>query len=311
MANTSIEWTEKTWNPVTGCNKVSQGCKNCYAETIAERFWGKRKFTDIVLHDDRIIQPIHWKKPAMIFVNSMSDLFHEKVTNEFIREVFFMMALTPQHTYQVLTKRPERLIEFYTYLNDYIGEYDCGSEINPWYRNGMKNLWLGVSVEDQKTADERIPILLQVPAAVRWISAEPLLDKIDLGKWASPCGYYCGHEPEGLENWLAENPQADGYDYYLMNHHPEKSKLDWVVVGGESGAKARRCEIEWIEKIVTDCKSANVPVFVKQLGKRCFIGSVRLVFNNGKGGDINEFPEELKVREYPEKFIQPKFREVR
>lgn len=235
MQKSDISWTERTWNPTTGCNKVSQECKFCYAETIANRFWGERKFTDVISHEDRLHYPVSLKKPSMIFVNSMSDLFHEKVSNDFIREVYFRMALSQQHTFQVLTKRPERFIEFYTYLNGYVGKYDCGSYINNWYRSGMKNLWLGVSAGNVHTFDERRFFLSQTPAAVKFISLEPLLGNIN-------------------------------FDF------SEVSKPDWIIVGCESGAKRRECKIEWIENIVNQCKDFEIPVFVKQMeinGKVC------------------------------------------
>ena len=218
MSKTTIEWTDTVWNPVTGCTKVSQGCKNCYAETIANRFWGDRKFSDIQLHPERLEQPLHWKKPRMIFVNSMSDLFHEKIPFEFIDKIWGMMAATPEHIYQVLTKRPQRLLEYF--------------EDNP-FRLPFNNIWIGVSVEDQETADERIPALFKFPSSVKWISAEPLLGQIDILKY--------------LRYW-------------------RRYRLDWVVVGGESGHKARPMHPDWVRKIRDDCKEADVPFFFKQWG---------------------------------------------
>lgn len=152
---TSIEWTERTWNPVTGCSKVSQGCKHCYAERIAARFWG-RPFTEVLLHPDRLPQPRMIKRPTMIFVNSMSDLFHPEVPNEFIRQIFDVMVSCPQHTFQILTKRSERL-------------RDLGPTL-PW----KSNIWIGVSVEDERVID-RIDHLRAVPAMVRFLSLEPLI----------------------------------------------------------------------------------------------------------------------------------------
>src|SRR4030043_622195 len=156
-----IEWTESTWNPVTGCTKVSDGCKNCYAECMAKRFWRNgvngdnyRPFTEVRCHPARLEQPLHWKKPAHIFVDSMSDLFHKDVPNTFIDQVFWIMMMAPIHIFIVLTKRPKRMLEW----------------VNKNYQNPLPNVWLGVSVEDQKTADERIPLLLQTPAAMRFVS---------------------------------------------------------------------------------------------------------------------------------------------
>ncbi len=176
MANqkNGIVWTDETWNPLRGCSRVSEGCRNCYAESVARRFDGPglpyegliasggQWNGQIKLVPEKLDEPLRWQRPRRIFVNSMSDLFHPNVPNEYIDRVFAVMALASQHTFQVLTKRPERMLE---YLNR---------------RTTMPNVWLGVSIENQVTADERIPLLLQTPAAVRWVSAEPLLRPVDL-----------------------------------------------------------------------------------------------------------------------------------
>jgi protein gp37 len=161
MAITSIAWCDKVWNPVTGCTKISAGCKNCYAAAIAKRFWGERQFSTVICHADRLDMPRHWHKPARIFVNSMSDLFHPDVPDEFIREVFSEMYQNRQHTFIVLTKRPERMQEMIHYSPD-LGNH----------------IWLGVTAENQQEADRRIPILLQTQAVVRFVSVEPMLDAI-------------------------------------------------------------------------------------------------------------------------------------
>jgi len=251
MADSKIEWTDAVWNPVTGCTKVSAGCKNCYAETIAKRFWKDRKFTDVQLHEDRLEQPLHWKKSRMIFVNSMSDLFHDHIPHQYIYEVFDIMKQCPQHIFQILTKRAYRLNQL---LNYNIPKLD--------------NVWIGVSIEDNKTANERIPLLLETPAAVRMISIEPLLEDISstFMRWTME-----------MEGWI-------------------KRDEIWVIVGGESGPKARPCNIQWIKEVVSICKVENIPVFVKQLGSNPIgYNSVK----KGKNSDINLFPESLKVREYP------------
>ncbi len=238
---TGIEWTEATWNPVTGCSKVSQGCKNCYALREWPRMAGNpatvyygREFTDVRCHPERLDQPLRWKRPRRIFVNSMSDLFHESVPDEFIAKVFNVMVEAKQHTFQVLTKRPERMLDFM------IGSSGAGLNYPP-----IPNIWFGVSVEDQETADQRIPILLQVPAVVRWISAEPLLGKIDLRGWLDveadcPCGEIsCLHDA-----------------------------INWVVVGGETGANKARCMLpDWVRSLRDQCSSAGVPFFFKQWGE--------------------------------------------
>lgn len=289
-----IEWTEATWNPVTGCSKVSQGCKHCYAlrdwpRLAAPRtppnIYTGRAFTDVRCHPERLDQPLRWTKPRRIFVNSMSDLFHEDVPFEFIADVFAVMACTTRHTYQILTKRPERMIEFFGWLSD--GDPDdittalqamrlrltCFWPLQvepvkvwpswqPW-REGkqcgydncgplwpLENVWLGVSVEDQETAAARIPLLLETPAAVRWISVEPLLGPIDLlftGK--GDILYEC---------------ECGGAGCDLCEGIP---RLDWVVAGGESGPKARPMHPDWVRAIRDQCQAAGVPFFFKQWGE--------------------------------------------
>ena len=215
---TSIEWTDATWNPVTGCTKVSPGCAHCYAETITLRFKRGGPFlpgkTTIALNWGRLLQPERWRRPRMVFVNSMSDLFHEEVPFSFVDKVFEVMEACSQHCYQVLTKRPER-------MRDYIQS-----------RYGIKkyprHVWMGVSVENQFWADRRIPLLRDVPASCRYLSCEPLLKPLVL-------------DLEGIH---------------------------WVIVGGESGYRARRIDISWVRAIRDQCISAMVPFFFKQWGGR-------------------------------------------
>ncbi|MDE2342737.1 MAG: phage Gp37/Gp68 family protein [Betaproteobacteria bacterium] len=207
---TGIEWTNATWNPLRGCSRVSEGCRHCYAEKIAARFsgpgmpyeglakrvGGEPRWTGTVrLVESALDQPLRWTKPRIIFVNSMSDLFHEKVSDEWIDSIFAVMALAPQHTFQILTKRPERMVKYMKVHER--GSYIASSALSRVPGNKMEsrpawnmswplpNVWLGVSVEDQKTADERIPLLLATPAAKRFISAEPLLGKVDLLGWGA------------------------------------------------------------------------------------------------------------------------------
>lgn len=242
---TRIEWTDATWNPVTGCTKVSDGCKHCYAERVwvrlsanhmAERYCG-REFTDVQCHADLLEQPLRWQKPRRIFVNSMSDLFHPDVPDSFIRQVFGVMATEAHHTFQVLTKRPERMC---TLLRQWRADDVF------MHHDGMApaNVWLGVSVEDQATAEERVPLLLDTPAATRWISAEPLLGPVDLSHWL---------ELGGLETDLGlSNPG-----------------IDWVVAGGESGPKARPMHPAWVRSLRDQCAVAGVPFLFKQWGEHC------------------------------------------
>ncbi len=215
-----IEWTDETWNPVSGCSKISAGCKNCYAENISNRFWKDRNFTDIELHHNRLFKPSKWKKPLKVFVNSMSDLFHEMVPFNFIDSVYKEMNYCNQHIFQVLTKRPKRALEYYKNSLDLFEVMEKND-----------NIWFGVSVEDVESC-ERIGQLMAVPANIRWVSFEPLIEYID---------FY-----ETLAS--------------LSFHH-----LDWVVIGAESGHKRRECKIEWIADIVTQANFFNIPVFVKQI----------------------------------------------
>lgn len=218
MQPSNIDWTEFTWNPVTGCTKVSAGCKHCYAETMMRRFDKTRSFADVQMHWKRLGEPEKRKKETMIFVCSMSDLFHDGVTFKFLDHVYTIMSGCPQHTFQVLTKRPQRALEYY------------GSENNPamLYGYPLKNVWFGVSAETQGRADERLPLLFEIPAAVRFVSVEPQLGYINLSRYLD--------------------------------------KLDWVIVGGESGRGARPFDLNWARAIREQCHEAGVPFFFKQGG---------------------------------------------
>ena len=235
----TIEWTDATWNPVTGCTHVSEGCRYCYAERVLPRTG--QSFDKVVCHPDRLEAPLHWRKPRRIFVNSLSDLFHEDVPDEFIRTVFKVMGEARQHTFQVLTKRPERMRAYTQSLldeNDFPTLSGSTEEPFPW-----SNVWLGISCEDQKTADERIPLLLQTPAAVRFISAEPLLGPIDLSRI-------------GGKSAMA---------YRMIGVEPRR--LDWVIVGGESGPHARPMHPDWARSLRDQCFAVDVPFFFKQWGE--------------------------------------------
>jgi protein gp37 len=230
----------------------------------------------VQLHEDRLEQPLHWKTPRRVFVNSLSDLFHPDVPNAFIDRVFFTMALAPQHRFQVLTKRPDR-------MRDYIARF-VWSTITFIHQWPLPNVWLGVSVENQHFADERIPLLLQTPAAVRFISAEPLLGPVDLEK-SNPL--WAGVRLADGERWTGTG-----------------GKLDWVIVGGESGPGARPFDLAWGRSIVSECRRQGVPCFVKQLGAfatQTFndVEVHELALRDKKGGDPLEWPEDLRVREFP------------
>lgn len=274
---TGIEWTDATWNPVTGCSKVSSGCKHCYAEREWPRMtklvpsYAEREFTDVRTHGDRLDQPIRWAKRRMIFVNSMSDLFHSAVPDEFIDSVFGVMWAClygrneqDGHIFQVLTKRADRMRD---YLSTDRREawaraaVHHGGGIDPdgiydqtlSFEGPHPRIWIGVSVEDQAAADERIPLLLDTPAAVRWISAEPLLGPVDLNRILVDS--YRGLHASALHE------QHDDC-YYNSN-----AQLDWVVVGGESGPKARPIDPQWARDLRDQCAVAGVPFLFKQWGE--------------------------------------------
>lgn len=261
MNKTTIEWTDYTWNPVTGCTKVSQGCKNCYAETMANRFWGDRKFTDVQMHTNRLWEPLQNEKKwrgKKVFVCSMSDLFHESVHFDFIVHVFQEFGRLPGTTFQILTKRPARALEFFKWSSPVFFDQQKQARAKA---NGLntflplKNIWLGTSCEDQATANERIPLLLQIPAAVRFLSCEPLLGPIDLTKIML-------HEND-LYSYNAL------YQHYNTFNEPVKRKscIDWVIAGGESGHGARPMNPDWVRSLRDQCASANVPFFFKQWGE--------------------------------------------
>lgn len=212
---TGIEWTEATWNPVTGCDKVSPGCAHCYAEAFAERWRGVpdhpyEQGFDLRIWPQRLDQPQRWKRPRMIFVNSMSDLFHERIPDAFIGEVFASMQEADRHTFQILTKRPERLVKL--------------ADALPW----PPNVWMGVSIENRRFVD-RADLLREVPATIRFISAEPLLGHLD------------GLDLEGIH---------------------------WLIAGGESGPRARTVKPQWIRALRDRCEEEEVAFFFKQWGGR-------------------------------------------
>lgn len=379
--NSNIEWCDATWQVTHGCKKIAAGCANCYAIKDAHRMAGhpnakisgprqgltvdrsrpyhkgkRLDWTGIVrTAPENLDWPLRKRKPLRIFVNSNSDLFHEDVPFEYIAAVYGVMAACPQHTFIVLTKRPERMLAFMEWLHDpseglVDASLACDTPRKKAHYCGLRavrllpnlpralqesfnaamasagvplpNVWHGVSIANQQDADANIPILLQVPSAIRFVSAEPLIGPVYLqGNWTN-----------------AEVTAALG-----------TNKLDWVIVGGESGPGARPCGIAWIRSIVEQCKAAGVPVFVKQLGAKvfttdadmdfkaaekrgdayaCYVDRTMLINGGGaavfrceggevvdegdaaypwpttgKGGDPSEWPEDLRVRKIPE--VQP------
>lgn len=251
-ADTKIEWTDRTWNPVTGCTKVSPGCDHCYAETIAERFRGGPAFPngfDVQLRGHKLTEPLRWRKPSNVFVNSMSDLFHDSVPDEYIAKVFAVMASAPRHTFQILTKRHGRMRSlvssdaFRQSVQRRIPHAGADSYVGKHYSTWpLPNVWLGVSTENQQWADIRIPALLGTPAAVRFISAEPLLGPVDL---IQSLGIHDVPPRTGLV----------------------RPQLDWVIVGGESGPKARPMHPDWARSLRDQCVDAGMPFHFKQWGE--------------------------------------------
>ncbi len=315
--NTSIEWTDATWGPVRGCSRQSPGCDHCYAMNLAHRFnkpgmWaeglttirnGKVDWKGIIeLAPHKLADPLHWKKPRRVFVNSMSDLFHPGVPFDYIAAVFGVMAACPQHTFQVLTKQPRRMLKFFQWaakedtqddgINACVSEMFGVREVNEdmlgteeqtleQFEDDTKwdhlitdppdwplpNVWLGVSIESPKYL-ERAFVLDQCPAAVRFWSVEPLLE--DLG---------------------------DLYDY--ISRRTRTVGPDWLIVGGESGPGARPMDTDWVRSIRDQCVAASVPLFVKQMGARPIENGEAMLLSSKKGNDLNEWPADLRIRESP------------
>lgn len=290
---TGISWTDATWPVVTGCTHLSSGCDHCYAAKLTSgrlkhlpayaglaedgRFNGQ-----VRLLPDRLGWPLRWRKPRKVFVSDMGDLFHQDVPDEFIAQVFGVMAATPRHTYQVLTKRHARMRSL---LSNYgwwtrVVYYALGYEDHPGgERRGptqtqpdgcaLLNVWLGVSAEDQRWADIRIPALLETPAAVRFASCEPLLGFQDLTNVAGI---------NALDrDWVGGPSGGTGAPHPL---------LSWVIAGGESGPGHRPMEIRWLESIVDQCTIAGVPVWVKQ-------------DSGPRAGQQGRIPDELWIKQFP------------
>lgn len=328
---TGIQWTDATWNPIAGCSVVSPACTNCYAMAQAARiermmagiapthYTGTTKrvaggtksvWTGVIKEapERQFMQPMRWTKPRRIFVNSMSDLFHENVADETIDRIFAVMALAPQHTFQCLTKRPARMREYICGIQSkipFLGRMPLerihieaaghmegdGGFIEKLKRAGnlyslyldcpwpLRNVWLGTTAEDQQRADERIPDLLATPAAVRFVSIEPMLGPVDLTKIQVV--------DEGEEDTInaLTGEQFSNRTGCQVNERPA---IDWVIAGGESGPGARPMHPDWARSLRDECKAAGVPFFVKQM----HVG--------GKlAKDIDAFPEDLRAREFP------------
>ena len=368
----SIEWTDATWNPIRGtkgrhhCVRISEGCKHCYAATMNHRFKGPDyvKGADTPrLDEEALLQPLRWKAPRRIFVCSMTDLFMDEHTNEMIASVFAIMAMARQHTFQVLTKRSERMRAFCLRLGRH-HEVDIVSiaakRIRPdgepffWTLGdggwSLPNVWLGVSAENQERADERIPDILATPAAVRFVSAEPLLGPIKLppgsrnihmcvsvsgalrnksfnGMTDSAGRPLTAREAEATLKVLESkgvrvipmDPNCQGFSDQTGCPGHRNRGLDWVIVGGESGPGARPCDVSWIRSIKDQCAAAGVACFVKQLGAKPTLGTLNTGaanewdqipteydLNDSKGGDMSEWPADLRVRQMPGELVPAK-----
>lgn len=337
---TGIEWTDSTWTPIRAryweiqddgsakerkgwhCEHVSEGCRNCYSETLNRRIGTGLDFkpgelfredrvgyhngeSRLFLDDHMLLQPLRWKRPRMIFVCSMTDLFASFVPDEWIDRMFAVMAMAPQHRYQVLTKRSERMRAYMTELKTsarwlfwkhplhggdafcpYSAQFDCA----------FAHIWLGVSAEDQKAADARIPDLLATPAAVRFVSAEPLLGPIDLTLDGLSCWPCANCSDVTLIEWdTGANVcrRCDG------SGKSDEVGLDWVIVGGESGPNARPFPVSAARDVLIQCRKAGVPAFMKQMGAKPVFGTIPAKLKHVKGADPQEWPIDLRVQQMP------------
>lgn len=336
-SGTSIEWTDATWNPIRArvlreagpgragwhCEKVSPGCANCYAERFNGRGLpnggtrlsytkGSRAQVETFVDEDVLREPLRWRKPRRVFVESMSDLFGEWVSDEQLDRVFAVMELAPRHTFQVLTKRPERMLQYFRSEEELwgsrwpravqllVGEY--GPTPFP-----LHNVWLGVSVEDQARADERIPLLLDTPAAMRFLSCEPLLGPVSIERALCSCPW-----PE--DAMRSRHNLACRADTRRPDDPRRWAGIDWCIIGGESGPGARPCDVAWIRSIVEQCRAAGAACFVKQLGAKPITDhrtrpagedwTWTSLVRDRKGGAPSEWPEDLRVREFPREAVR-------
>lgn len=360
---TGIQWTHvpgyigATWNPTTGCTRVSPGCDNCYAFTLHDQRYksnldaarehppisirdlshgpdligAKRRedtaglplpkqydvpFSTVQMLDgDRLTEPLRKQKPHAYFVDSMADLFHEDVTDAYLDRVFAVMALAPRHLFMVLTKRPKRMRAYLTHpyvLDRIVQQYDAiwaaRSGERPYFAPSLSgwplpNVWLGVSAEDQERADERIPLLLQTPAAVRFVSYEPALGPVEFSR------IRLGVMPGQLGTFAQEIDAVHGLHRDGMGMERRlKHRLDWIIVGGESGPRARPFNIGWAREAIIQGEQGEIAVFVKQLGARPVFTArgmaagdpvFDLELQHSHGSEMSQWPEDLRVRQFP------------
>lgn len=332
MGKTSIEWTDFSINPIrardpeTGrgghfCEKVSAGCTNCYSSAMQRRF-GMHEFLarnrekiEFWFDEDKLLQVLRRKRPTKWFWCDMTDMFGDWVSDEWLDLCFSIMALTPHHTHQLLTKRPQRMYEYLSHRGRAAeiaikvfkrfpvlreAEREAKNALELW---PLPQVWLGVSCEDQKTADERIPWLLKTPAAVRFVSYEPALGPVDFKKFISQPLFYCPG--------CAQEKRKDHCTKCGTYSNTASNKLigiDLVICGGESGPHARPFDIQWARDVIRQCRESGTKVFVKQLGSRPYDEAIGVFGDGGdeiklkdrKGGSVEEWPEDLRVRELPE-----------
>jgi protein gp37 len=322
-SQSKIEWTDATWPVVQGCDPVSPGCLNCYAISLMHRHaanpnqkislpvQGLTKTSGrgpiwtgkLALREDRLGDPLRWRKPKMVFVPSHGDIFHEGVPDAFLAQVYLTMFRAKHHTFQVLTKRAERLVEWSRKLC-----YDDGGERLYLDETGRgrrllglpeaRHIWHGVSVENVATS-VRLDHLTKATLGVRFVSLEPLLEFVDVTKWL-----YSEYDRYAMDPRGATLAPAQSYT-------ASRAKLNWAIVGGESGVRARPFDVDWARTYVEHCRAAGCALFVKQMGAKPFVslrdannpgyrGAMEIRYNDSKGGNMSEWPPEIRVREFPE-----------
>lgn len=324
MADQSkIEWTDATWNPVRGCTRVSPGCDNCYAIQVASRYpWGKgltRERVRLGVLDwsgrvdtlqEKLDEPLHWKRPRRVFVCSGADLFHHKVPDAFLDDVFLRMLLASRHTFQCLTKRIDRAADYLEVAPIRLRALAQRRGYGVEWRWPFRNVHIGTSVENQETANQRLPDLLRCSAWVRFLSCEPLLGPLDLTEWIGHPLARCIAHHERTEHLcggggpLVDCSECDFAVEWDDDGRTLTPTVDWVIAGGESGTSARSCDTAWLQTLADDCEHAQIPFFLKQLGRRSIHAGVRLDKTvprwHKKGADPEQWPSGLtRRREYP------------
>ena len=270
MTRTRIEWADEVWNPLRGCSRISKGCENCYAERQAARFSGPglpfegvayltvngaRWTGQITELKEKLNDPRRWVRPRRVFVNSMSDMFHEKVSDNFIKEVFVTMAKCPQHKFMILTKRAERMCSWFSTRAAFDAMDIAEKEGMYW---PLDNVWLGVSVEDQAAADSRLPFLIGTQATTKFVSAEPLIGPVDLTKVACPVDH-----PKHCEDCAVCH--VDQYPLCYKGHfNALEEGVDWVIVGCETGPSSRDMKEDWVRELRDQCQANATAFFYKQ-----------------------------------------------